>query len=71
MLNPFQIGPSFRYMPQEKLNIKPAGGGLAIPWHQDWAFFPHTNDSVLTASILMDDSSRENGKIRLIANYSS
>ena len=48
-------------MPQEKLNAKPAGKGIAIPWHQDWAFFPHTNDSVVTASILIDNSSRENG----------
>ena len=48
-------------MPQEKLNAKPAGKGIAIPWHQDWAFFPHTNDSVVTASVLIDDSSRENG----------
>lgn len=49
-------------MPQDKLNVKPAGYGGAIRWHQDWAFFPHTNDSVLTASVLLYDSIRENGK---------
>ncbi|XP_057305986.1 probable alpha-ketoglutarate-dependent hypophosphite dioxygenase [Hydractinia symbiolongicarpus] len=60
------IGPSFRYMPQDKLNVKPAGHGGAIRWHQDWAFFPHTNDSVLTASVLLYDSIRENGCLQVI-----
>ncbi len=55
-------------MPQEKLNIKPAEGGLAIPWHQDWAFFPHTNDSVLTASVLIDDSTKENGNYHIFGS---
>lgn len=49
-------------MPQDKLNIKPAGYGAAIPWHQDWAYFPHTNDNVLTTSVLVHDATRENGK---------
>jgi len=61
------IGDSFRYMPQDKLNVKPAGGGAAIPWHQDWAFFPHTNDSVITASYLFYDVTRENGCLQVIA----
>ena len=48
-------------MPQDKLNAKPSFSGLPIPWHQDWAFFPHTNDSVLTVSVIIDDSTRDNG----------
>ena len=58
-----QIGSSFRYMPQDKLNMKTSYSS-AIPCHQDWAFFPHTNDSALTTSVLIDDSTRENGKFR-------
>ena len=27
-----------------KLNTKAPGGGRAVEWHQDWAFYPHTND---------------------------
>ncbi|XP_066916500.1 probable alpha-ketoglutarate-dependent hypophosphite dioxygenase [Clytia hemisphaerica] len=61
------IGPSFRYIAQDKLNVKPAGHGAAIRWHQDWAFFPHTNDSVLTASVLLHDVTRENGCLQIIA----
>ena len=30
-----------------KLNTKAPGGGAAVEWHQDWAFYPHTNDNVL------------------------
>jgi len=26
-----------------KLNTKAPGGGAAVEWHQDWAFYPHTN----------------------------
>ncbi|MDG1029842.1 MAG: phytanoyl-CoA dioxygenase family protein, partial [Alphaproteobacteria bacterium] len=30
-----------------KLNTKSPGGGSAVEWHQDWAFYPHTNDDLL------------------------
>jgi len=30
-----------------KLNMKSAGYGAAVEWHQDWAFYPHTNDDLL------------------------
>ena len=32
-----------------KVNMKSAGVGESIEWHQDWAFYPHTNDDVLAA----------------------
>ncbi|XP_065648251.1 probable alpha-ketoglutarate-dependent hypophosphite dioxygenase isoform X2 [Hydra vulgaris] len=60
------IGPSFRYIAQDKLNLKPACTGAAVRWHQDWAFFPHTNDSVLTASILLHDTTRSNGCLQIV-----
>jgi hypothetical protein len=25
-----------------KLNMKSAGYGAPVEWHQDWAFYPHT-----------------------------
>lgn len=62
-----KMGPSFRYIPQDKLNVKPAGHGAPIRWHQDWAFFPHTNDSVLTACVLLHSASRDNGCLQVIA----
>jgi hypothetical protein len=29
-----------------KLNMKSAGYGAPVEWHQDWAFYPHTNDDL-------------------------
>ena len=37
------IGPGVRYR-GTKLNMKAAGYGSPVEWHQDWAFYPHTND---------------------------
>ena len=38
-----------------KLNMKSAGYGSPVEWHQDWAFYPHTNDDVLATGIYLDD----------------
>ena len=39
----------------------PQSRSSVIRWHQDWAFFPYTNDSLVTICIAIDDSTRENG----------
>lgn len=58
-----KIGPSVRYINQEKVNMKPPQSSSSlIRWHQDWAFFPYTNDSLVTVCIAVDDSTKENGK---------
>jgi hypothetical protein len=31
--------------------MKSSGGGAAVEWHQDFAFYPHTNDDVLAIGI--------------------
>ncbi|MFP6748999.1 MAG: phytanoyl-CoA dioxygenase family protein [Alphaproteobacteria bacterium] len=46
-----------------KINIKAAGYGAPVEWHQDWAFYPHTNDDVLTVGILLDDMDAGNGPL--------
>ena len=38
-----------------KLNMKSAGYGAPIEWHQDWAFYPHTNDDLAAVGIMLDD----------------
>ena len=38
-----------------KLNTKFEKGGSAVEWHQDWAFYPHTNDDVLAVGVMLDD----------------
>jgi len=46
-----------------KINIKAAGYGAPVEWHQDWAFYPHTNDDVLTIGIFLDDMDADNGPL--------
>jgi hypothetical protein len=35
--------------------------GSPVEWHQDWAFYPHTNDDVLATGIYLDDCDLDNG----------
>ena len=49
-----------------KLNMKSAGYGAAIEWHQDFAFYPHTNDDVLALAVIIDDMDLENGPLMVI-----
>ena len=49
-----------------KLNFKSAKGGEAIEWHQDWAFYPHTNDDIVEVGIFLDDCGDENGPLMAV-----
>ncbi|HEY8524653.1 MAG TPA: phytanoyl-CoA dioxygenase family protein [Acidimicrobiales bacterium] len=50
-----------------KLNLKPpSGAGDAIEWHQDWAFYPHTNDDLVAVGILLDDMTEDNGPLLVV-----
>jgi ectoine hydroxylase-related dioxygenase (phytanoyl-CoA dioxygenase family) len=56
------IGPDIR-LHTTKLNMKSANYGAAIEWHQDFAFYPHTNDDVLAVGVIIDDIVHENGPL--------
>ncbi|MYI68421.1 MAG: phytanoyl-CoA dioxygenase family protein [Boseongicola sp. SB0673_bin_14] len=56
------IGPNIR-LHTTKLNMKKAGYGAAVEWHQDYAFYPHTNDDLLAVGVLIDDMGEENGPL--------
>ena len=49
-----------------KLNFKPPGGGGALEWHQDWAFYPQTNDDMLAVGVMIEDCSLDNGPLMVI-----
>ena len=49
-----------------KLNTKAAGGGAAVEWHQDWAFYPHTNDSLLACGLMLEDVTEANGPLQVV-----
>ncbi len=56
------IGPALR-LHTTKLNMKMGGYGAAVEWHQDFAFYPHTNDDVLAIAVIIDDMASENGPL--------
>ena len=49
-----------------KLNMKQPGYGSPVEWHQDWAFYPHSNDDLLAVGIVLDDMTEENGPLLVI-----
>ena len=60
------IGPNIRLRSGGKVNMKSAGYGAPVEWHQDWAFYPHTNDDVLAVGLLLDDATEENGPMLVL-----
>ena len=56
------VGPDVRFH-SSKLNFKWAEGGDAVRWHQDIQAWPHTNFSVLTFGVYLDDTGPEQGPL--------
>jgi phytanoyl-CoA hydroxylase len=59
------IGPEIRYQ-GSKLNMKAAEYGAPVEWHQDFAFYPHSNDDLLAVGIYLDDCTLDNGCMLMI-----
>ena len=49
-----------------KINLKAPRYGSPVEWHQDWAFYPHTNDDINAAGVMLDAATEENGAMRVI-----
>lgn len=58
-------GPDIRF-DTAKLNMKSAGFGAPVEWHQDWAFYPHTNDDLAAVGVMMDDMEDANGPLLIV-----
>lgn len=59
------LGPDVR-LKTTKLNLKAAEYGAPVEWHQDWAFYPHTNDDLLALGLMLDDVDDNNGPLLVI-----
>lgn len=59
------LGGSVRF-DHGKMNFKPPSGGAAVEWHQDWAFYPQTNDDMLAVGIMLEDCTMENGPLMVV-----
>ncbi len=60
------IGDCIRLRTGGKINLKMAGDGTAVEWHQDWAFYPHTNQDVLAVGVFLDDVGADNGPLMVL-----
>ncbi|MEU6347356.1 phytanoyl-CoA dioxygenase family protein [Streptomyces sp. NPDC046977] len=60
------IGPDI-VLQYSKLNVKPPRVGSVVEWHQDFAFYPHTNTDLVATLIYLDDATRENAALRVVA----
>jgi hypothetical protein len=59
------VGSSVR-LHGSKLNMKASRYGSPVEWHQDWAFYPHTNDDLLAVGVMLDDCTLENGPLLVV-----
>ena len=59
------VGPSVRYR-ESYINFKWPDGGVAVDWHQDFAFFPQTNRSTLTTVTYLEDVNSDMGPLLVV-----
>ena len=59
------LGPAVRFH-HSKLNMKGSLIGAAVEFHQDAAFYPHSNDDVLAVGLLLDDATADNGAMAVL-----
>jgi Phytanoyl-CoA dioxygenase (PhyH) len=50
-----------------KLNVKPPQVGSVVAWHQDFAYYPHTNTDLVAVLLYLDDATRENACLKVAA----
>jgi len=60
------IGPNVKFH-HSKINAKLPGGKTEVKWHQDFPFTPHSNDDLVTALLMVDDVTQENGPLEVVA----
>ena len=59
------VGPDVKFR-EAYINLKWAGGGDAVEWHQDMPFFPHTNRAVVTTLMYLEDVTPDMGPFMVI-----
>ena len=60
------IGPNVKFH-HSKINSKLPGGQTAVKWHQDFPFTPHSNDDLITALLMVDEVTQNNGPLEVVA----
>jgi len=58
------IGPDVK-LHHSKINSKLPGSGTEVKWHQDFPFTPHSNSDLVTALLMVDEVTPENGPLEV------
>ena len=56
------VGPNVKFH-HSKINSKLPGSETEVKWHQDFPFTPHTNSDLVTALLMIDTVTSENGPL--------
>lgn len=59
------VGPNTKFH-HCKINSKLPGAATSVKWHQDFPFTPHTNDDVVTALLMVDEVTDDNGPLEVL-----
>ena len=59
------LGPDLD-LQHSKLNMKPARVGSPVHWHQDLAYYPHTNEGVMAVLVYIDAAAEANGCLQVL-----
>ncbi|HTO83728.1 MAG TPA: phytanoyl-CoA dioxygenase family protein [Methylomirabilota bacterium] len=59
------IGPDVKFH-HCKINVKLPGSKTEVGYHQDFPYTPHTNDDIVTALLMLDDMTAENGCLTVV-----
>ena len=54
------IGPNVKHH-HNKINSKLPGAATRVKWHQDFCYTPHSNTDLVTAILMLDDVTEDNG----------
>lgn len=60
------IGPAVK-LHHSKINSKLPGSATEVKWHQDFPFTPHTNSDLITALLMVDEVTDENGPLEVVS----
>jgi len=58
------IGPDVRHH-HNKINTKLPGSATQVKWHQDFPYTPHSTTDLVTALLMLDDVTGENGALEV------
>lgn len=59
------IGPDVRFH-HCKINSKLPGAATEVKWHQDFLYDPHSNTDMVTALLMLDEVTQENGPLEVV-----